>query len=175
MEHRELTAQIDGRPDLWDANRARKDSTFSPFASAQDIWVRYNRLDRLGPAFNDEHVPIWYPAWRALPALRPLVFGLMAMVQGQMLGGVLITRIPPGGGIAPHVDTGWHVDYYDKFYLSLRSAPGADFCFEDCSLNPAPGEIWRIDNRRMHWVTNASAVDRMTLIVCIRTDLFGRE
>jgi hypothetical protein len=174
MPHVPLLNQIEEHPELWDAHRARKDVDGSPFAGAQDIWVRYNRIERLGHAFNDEHVPVWYPAWHVLTALRPVVFRLMARVQGEMLGGVLITRIPAGTGIAPHVDTGWHVEYYEKFYLSLKSALGADFCFEGARLNPKPGEVWRIDNRHRHWVVNDSAEDRITLIVCIRTNLFGR-
>lgn len=143
-----------------------------------DIWVRYNRPDRLNPedprAFNNEHVPVWYPAWKKLPALRPIIFDLMATVEGEMLCGVLITRIPPGEGIAPHVDAGWHVEYTEKFYLSLKSSPGADFVCDGERLNPKPGEMWLFDNRKNHWVENDSTEDRITLIVCIRTEMFGR-
>ncbi len=174
-DHAPILRDLEAHPELWDQHTARRDVLKSPFVKASDIWVRYNRWDRLGPQFNDEHVPVWYPAWSALPSLKPVVFALMAQFQGEMLGGVLITRIPAGVSIAPHVDTGWHVDYYEKFYLSLKSAPGAMFCFDDAVLNPKPGEVWRIDNRQRHWVANNSNEDRMTLIVCIRTEMFGRR
>lgn len=172
-----LISEIEAHPDLWDSIQFRKTAPNSPHSRMSDIWVRYNDIDAYlknpgGRSFNDAHVPIWYPAWEKLPALRPIIFALMATVRGEMLGGVLITRIPPGEGIAPHVDTGWHVDYYDKFYLSLKSAPGADFFCEDEVLNPRVGEIYRFDNRALHWVVNNSDQDRMTLIVCIRTDMF---
>ena len=85
-----------------------------------------------------------------------------------MLGGVLITRIPPGMGIDPHTDHGWHVEYYDKFYLSLKSAPGATFHRADEVINPKPGDLYHFDNRLEHSVRNDSNQDRITLITCIR-------
>jgi hypothetical protein len=174
MDGAELTAQIDAQPEIWDHNTARRAGSDSPFAGASDIWVRYNRWERFGPNFNDEHVPVWYPAADKLPAARALALAMMAQFQGEMLGGVLITKVPAGARIGRHVDTGWHVDYYDKFYLSLRSAPGADFCFDGATLNPAVGDVWLVDNRQPHWVINNSGQDRMTLIVCLRTAMFGR-
>ena len=39
---------------------------------------------------------MFYPAWHALPHLRPIVFGLMARLEAVQLGGVLITRVPAG-------------------------------------------------------------------------------
>jgi hypothetical protein len=173
-----LVDQID-RSSLWNANGWRK--TLSAHRQMDDIWVRYNdvapfvaRGDFAG--FNDKHVPIWYPAWSVLTELRPIVFDLMALVDGEMIGGVLITRVPSGGGIDRHVDAGWHVDYFDKFYVCLRGAEGATFsCEHDGAvenLTPRPGEVHRFDNRKPHWVENHSGQDRMTLIVCIRTEKF---
>lgn len=178
-----LNEQLADSPDLWNANSFRKTFAGTPHSRMSDIWIRYNRPSRLDPdnrqAFNAEHVPIWYPAWKRLPALKPIIFNLMAKVRGEMLGGVLITRIPPGEGIGVHTDEGWHVEYYDKFYLSLKSAPGAEFVCDDGiwsdRLHPLPGEIWLFDNRKKHWVENHSNEDRITLIMCIRTEMFGRD
>lgn len=178
-----LVEELLARPGLWDINTLRKTVGDKPHARMSDIWVRYNDFTRYDPerpaAFNDEHVPVWYDAWNLLPSLKPIVHSLMAMVEGEMLGGVLITRIPPGQGIGRHVDRGWHVEYYDKFYVSLKSAPGADFVCEQGGvterLNPKPGEVWLFDNRKPHWVENNSMEERITLIVCIRTEMFGRH
>lgn len=176
-----LLAQLQDHPELWDAYPLRRTGKGTPHTGMTDIFVRYNNIEPFIAkndfrGFNDEHVPVWYPAWEKLPALRPIVFGLMAAVEGEMLGGVLITKIETGKGIERHIDSGWHVGYFDKFYVSLKSEPGADFCCEVDgeveTLNPRPGEIWRFDNRKPHWVANASGADRITLIVCIRTELF---
>jgi quercetin dioxygenase-like cupin family protein len=169
-----LVAQIDAHPQLWNQNPQRRDQEKSPHARMSDIWVRYNSPDRFKDlrTFGDEHVPVWYPAYYQLPAIKPIVHKLMSVFEGEMLGGVLITRIPPGAGIGKHSDRGWHVEYYDKFYVSLRSAPGANFYCEDEMINPEPGDVYWFDNRAEHWVENDSDEDRMTLIVCIHTAFF---
>jgi len=177
----ELRAALAAHPELWDQHSIRKTAPGTPHAAMSDIWVRYNDVSPFKASgdfsrFNDAHVPIWYDAWTKCPdvkaALRPILFGLMEYVEGEMLGGVLITRIPNGCGIDPHVDRGWHVEYYDKFYVSIESAPGAEFWCGDEFISPAPGDVYRFDNRLEHWVTNRSGQDRMTLIVCIRTDKY---
>lgn len=176
IDVRSLSGQLDLHPELWDQNKTRKEVPGSAHTEMSDIWVRFN-ADHSDPLrMSDPHIPVWYPAWEALPALKPIIFDLMAKVRGEMLGGVLITRVPSGAGIEPHRDKSWHVDYYDKFYLSVRSAPGAIFgCNHDGVrelLNPVPGEIWRFDNRKLHWVQNDSDRERITVVICIRTDRY---
>lgn len=178
-----LLGQLEANPDLWNANDWRKTRPYTAHADMTDIWIRYNAIERLDLSnpleFNKEHVPVWYPAWERLSALHPIIFNLMAQVQGEMIGGVLITKIPSGQGLKPHVDTGWHVEYYDKFYLSVKSEEGSHFCCDHDGtlekLNPKPGEIWLFDNRQNHWVENDSNSDRITVIMCIRTQKYGRK
>lgn len=174
MDIEPLRNELAAHPELWDARPERRVAPGSPHAGMKDIWVRYNDISRLGPRFNDEHVPANYPAWHTLPAARRICFDLMSLVDGEMLGGVLITRIPPGCGIARHIDTGWHVEYYDKFYVCLQNDPGAEFACDDASLTPSVGDVHLFDNRVPHWVVNNSTRDRITLIVCIRTQKYGR-
>lgn len=172
-----INRQLAAHPELWDQNPFRRTAPGSAHSEMRDIWVRYNDVQKYLAkgdltGFNDEHVPIWYEAWQKVPALKPVIFNLMAAVDGEMIGGVLITRIPSGCGIGKHVDKSWHVDYYDKFYISLKAAPGAKFWSEDEVIEPEVGDVYRFDNRHEHWVTNDSGQDRVTLIVCIRTDKF---
>lgn len=173
-----LMAELAANPQLWDANNLRRTAKDTPHSGMSDIWVRYNDVKPYLEAqdltgFHDPHLPVWYPAFDALPSLKPILFELMAKVEGEMLGGVLITRIPPGKGIAPHTDSSWHVDYFDKYYISLQSKDGANFyCDHDDVteyLNPNVGECWLFDNHKNHWVENNSDQDRITLIICIRT------
>jgi hypothetical protein len=172
-----LRSQLAAHPELWDQHSVRKTAPGTPHSRMSDIWVRYNDETPFAAAgnysaFNDRHVPIWYEAYEALPALKPIILALMAKVGGEMLGGVLITRIPPGESIEAHTDRGWHVDYFEKFYVSVQSDRGAVFgCFHDGVdelLEPKPGQCWLFDNHKLHWVQNDSKVDRITLIVCIR-------
>ena len=177
-----ILAELEAAPDLWDSITLRKTAPDSPHTGMSDIWVRYNDVAPFIASgsfqgLNDPHVPINYPAWYALPSLQDFAFRLMACVRGEMLGGVLITRIAPGRGINMHTDHGWHVDYFSKFYLSLKSAPGAQFICQPEGepaevLEPTVGDVWYFDNRRPHAVVNGSEKDRMTAIFCIRTTLF---
>lgn len=179
-----LVAELRAHDELWDAHRIRKTAYGTPHRGMSDIWVRYNDVapfEATGDyrTFNDRHVPIRYPAWSLLPSVRTVVMPLMALVQGEMLGGILITRIPPGGSIDAHTDHGWHAEYYDKFYVSVQNGPGAAFwCEADGireSIEPDAGEIWYFNNQKLHGVENRSTSDRIAMIVCIRTDLFGRS
>lgn len=170
-----LTLAIQRQPDLWNVHRQRTQRPGTAHSDVSDIWVRFQdpkQLDQFATG-QKEHLSVWYPAYYALPEVRPIVFGLMARVEGEQLGGVLITKISPGGKVEPHTDHGWHVDYYDKFYVSLQSRPGALFYCDDEMICPQPGDVWWFDNRKPHWVENKSDDDRMTLIVCIRTHRVG--
>lgn len=166
-----LLLSIQRQPDLWDRHKERKEVEGGPHSGMSDIWIRYNDISKCNDLskFNDPHDPRWYSAYYQLPELRTIIFGLMSRVEGERLGGVLITKIPKGGRIEPHKDDGWHVQYYDKFYVSLQSKEGANFHCEDEVINPKQGDVYWFDNRREHWVENNSDDDRITLIVCIRT------
>jgi hypothetical protein len=93
----------------------------------------------------------------------------MTMVDGERLGGVLLTRIKAGKSCYPHADPGWHARHYRKFAVQIQSAPGQFFCFEGERLEPMPGDVYEFDNSHTHWVTNDTEHDRITLIVCIKT------
>lgn len=166
-----LRAALAAKPHLFGQHSARVCGA-SPHRSVTDIWVRYNDIANLGPNFNDEHDAVWYPAYAELPELTPILFALVGYVQGERLGGVLITKLPPGGEILPHVDSGWHAGYYDKFYIPVQNDPGALFRFPSGDLIATPGEVYHFNNDIPHSVDNRSMSDRIALIVCIKTDKY---
>lgn len=154
-------------PELWDQHTERTADPASPHAGLHDIWARYCPTDQdaSGP-----HDAVWYPAADLIP-VREMVYPMMAGLQGDRLGGVLITRIPAGKTCKPHFDKGWHADHYQKFGVQIASAPGQFFCFEGETLETKPGDVFWFDNAFTHWVTNDTQHDRITMIVCLRTDL----
>lgn len=175
-----ILRELEGCEHLWNQHSARTTAPGTPHRTSSDLWLRYNdvtpyeRGERPWSTFNDEHVPIFYPAWALLPSLHPIVSLLMRMTDTNRLGGILITKIPPGCGIDRHADSSWHVDVHRKLYLSLKSVPGAVFgCEHDGvreELNPEPGQVWEFDNHKPHWVVNASTIDRITCIICVRNE-----
>jgi hypothetical protein len=163
-----LVAQLEAQPHLWGAHSWRKAIKRGPHSEMTDIWVRFagNEDD-----FHKPHFADWYPAYKALPALRPLIFGAMARMEASHLGGVLITRIPPGGKIGAHVDRGWHPEFYNtKLYYVLKTNPRCVFRVEQERVAMQVGDLWQIDNTHEHDVVNDGDTERMTLIVCTRRD-----
>ena len=166
-----LVLQVERNPELWDEWTLRTEATDSPHHTSSDIWLRYNDKANFNgdkAEFNGEHDSVWYPAAQKLPALRDIVFNLMARVRGERLGGIWVTKIPPGKSVLPHVDGGWHAGHYDKYAVQLKSAPGQSFNFEGERLESKPGDVYWFDNSYAHWVLNDSDQERMTLIVCIK-------
>lgn len=151
-------------PELWDQETARTAPKDSPHYGLHDIYIRYS-ADK--PQDYEAHDSSWYPASFLLP-VRELIFPLMAYVQGERLGAVLISKVPPGKKVKPHTDGGWHAGYYEKFGIQIASAPGQAFCYKGEQLVTKPGDVFWFDNSQEHWVENESAYDRITMIVCIK-------
>lgn len=164
------------QPELWNVHQERKTTEGTPHGAMSDIWLRYNdatsyreKGDFTG--FNDPHDAVYYPAWYKLPQVRPIVYGLMARVEAARLGGVLITRVPAGKIVDPHIDTGWHAEYYNtKAYVVLQTNPKCVNRAEDETAVMAQGDVWLFDNTKMHSTENYGDEDRMTLIVCMRCE-----
>jgi quercetin dioxygenase-like cupin family protein len=170
-----LLLALKRQPHLFGKYKQRAEAYGTPHSQMTDIWVRYNNIDKHLETndistINDPHISEWYPAYYALPQVRPIVFSIMTLVDGEQLGGVLITKLPPGGRIEKHVDTNWHARYYDKYFVPIQCAPGATFNFDDGTIYGQPGDIWWFDNSKPHWIENNSNEDRIGMIVCIRSD-----
>jgi hypothetical protein len=173
-----ILSQLDQHPELWNTNRMRTSFDHSPHRDADDIWVRYNAWENYDPenpqAFGNEHESVWYPAYDVLTSLSDVIFGIAFQVKAERIGGILITRIQPGKAVHPHSDTGWHAEYYDKYAVHLRAGPGQSFNFEGGESHCAsPGEVYWFRNDTVHWVTNHSDQERITLIICLKKRFKG--
>ena len=145
----------------------------SPHEDVDDIWVRCNHRsawDKDHPEkFMARHDSVWYPEYYELKhALDPILFPLMANVQAERLGGILITRVPAGKSVKPHIDPGWHAAYYDKYAVQIASTPSQKWCNEDGEMVTLPGDVYWFANNVQHWVLNESEFDRITLIVSLK-------
>ena len=83
---------------VWDQNTARTAPEDSPHHGLSDIWARYAPL---GVDGSQPHKSIWYDT-PLTEDLKALACQLVSLVNGTELGGVLITRIPPGAICKPH-------------------------------------------------------------------------
>jgi hypothetical protein len=174
-----LLLELQRQPQLWDRNPARLNPQ-GPHAQTHDIWLRYkdeteNVASGDYTSFRAPHESVWYPAYYALPAARPLIFGLMSRVEGEALGGVLIYSVPPGARILPHVDHGWHVEHFEKFNVCLQSNPKARFIFRSNGeeMVAQRGDTHHFFNTVEHEVVNDGEDDHIVMTVCIHTHDYG--
>ena len=189
LEVEPVLAELEAHPELWNQYTLRTEGYAPAHNGISDIWVRYRdwaEWAQIAREMNDAsgvgaqqavarfvgepHESAWYLAIDVLPSLRTLIFELMRYYEVERLGGVLITRIPPGGEVKPHIDRGWHAGYYEKIAVQLKSAPGQTFCFEDGGFGCEPGTVYAFNNSVEHWVQNPTEVERMTAIICVRRD-----
>ena len=168
----EALKQLKAHPELWNTHTER--TVHDTFAGTSDIWLRFrDKKELLEPKhFGEPHDSVFYPAWKLLPAIHSMVHELMYDVKALRLGGILITKIPPHGHIKPHHDRGrWHPEFYKtKVYVPLKANP---FCINRCEderVVMETGEAWYFNNLVEHEVINAGDTERITLIVCMRTE-----
>ncbi len=154
--------------DVWNIH---KDRLYGPHSRVSDIWVRYRdfaEYDGRPEFFSEPHTSVWYPVLHKIPA----AFGLARKVRRntgcQTLGGVLITKVPPGACVDWHVDGGWHATHYRKFGLQVMGNQRQAFQFEGEEVRANPGELYEFRNQFSHRVINESDEDRITMIICAR-------
>jgi hypothetical protein len=168
-----ILAQLDAVPE-WGQYADRKERDGTAHGAMIDLWVRYFPRETLREQadFNRPGQCVFYPVWDRLPAIHPVVWALMSMQHSVELGGILCTRLPPGGSILRHSDRGaWHAERYNrKCYVVLEANAR---CIVECDGEEQvfrPGEIFEFDNLLPHSMVNGGNTMRTTLIICMRSE-----
>ena len=149
----------------------------SPHREMTDIWARFKNPEECmksgdWSSFMLEHDSEWL---KDIPYIKNICNAIMEKTEGERLGGVLITKLPPGKEIEAHIDQGWHAEYYDKYLVSIKNGKGARFCFDSVEVTPKEGDVYAFRNDVSHWVTNDSEEDRIAMIICIKQSKFSKE
>ncbi len=166
-----LLHQIQRQQSLWKADTYLRDYPQGPFGDTETIFLRFPpaSVTELERGEKDPHECVWMDGALHLPAARTLIFQLMAKVEGERLGRVMVNKLRPGGRVYPHADTPEHANYWDRYHFVLQSGPGCNFRCGDETVNMKPGQIWWFQNAIEHEVLNNSADDRLHMICDIRT------
>jgi hypothetical protein len=164
-----LLMQLYAQANIWGGDDIRQSySEQSPHVEVQDVLLRFS--DTEDPNIGDILQCEWTEQARILPAVKDIVFPLMATVRGEQIGRVMITRLAPGKRIYPHADLiGKYAHFYTRFHIPLVSDPGVLFNCGEESVNMLPGEVWWFNGHLVHEVINNSTQDRLNLIVDVRT------
>ncbi len=167
-----VTAGVDVAPVLW-ALRANPGLwTHAETAKGRAtprydaIWVRSAAM---GSDIGTPTESNWYPTADAVP-LRELVYPLMGLVGGVLLGGVVIHKVPAHTTTKPHIATGQQGRCFDTFAIQIDCAPGQLLCYEDRRQESKPGDAYYFNDSYRHWIENPTPFDRITALVSIRTE-----
>lgn len=169
--------QLDKQQGIWKEDTYLRDYAQGPFGDCESIILRFpprtvhETEEALAAhlANFDQHENVDQPVFKLLTEARPLIFGIMAHVQGERLGRVIINKIRPGGRIYPHGDTPVHAEYWNRYHVVLKSSPGVAFRAGGEQVYMATGEAWWFNNIEEHEVINNSADDRIHMVIDIRT------
>lgn len=166
-----LLAQIIRQPQLWRADTYLRDYPQGPFGDTETIFLRFPpaSVSELERGQKDQHECVWMDGVVHLPAARQLIFQLMQRVEGERLGRCMINKLRPGGRIYPHADTPVHAEYWDRHHIVLQAEKGSNFRCGEETIHMAQGQAWWFQNAIEHEVVNNSGVDRIHLIIDIRT------
>jgi hypothetical protein len=170
VDVRAALAEIERQPELWGEITLRQTYPGTAHADTETIFIR----GPSSPAGAFDEVPAhFYPAVEKLPECSHLVSLLAESLNAKELGRVMVVKLKAGGHIAPHVDEGKYAEHYERFHFVLDSDEGNVFQCADRIEWMKPGTAWWFDHRVEHSVTNASARDRIHLIVDLVTPQFA--
>ena len=155
---------------LFGAHPGRTGYPESVHGDVQDILLRINNSEDFQTANFDPESPD-QAVYSELPEARSLVNWLVARVQAERIGRVMITKLAPGKGIKPHIDfigENDYCSYYDRFHIAIQSASGMQFYADPETVEMHTGECWWFNNKALHWVQNHSDIDRIHMVIDLR-------
>ena len=129
--------------------------------------------------FNDDSAkltPILLPRYSGFANILAPLFQQMGCYfnnpdksQVSSTGGypvsVLFVKLLPGGKITPHMDSGFSLTHSHRVHIPLLTNDETHFTVGESTVNMLEGEIWEINNRRLHSVSNNSEAERIHLII----------
>ena len=76
-----------------------------------------------------------------------------------------LVRLQSGGTITEHTDNNFSLVHSHRVHLPIITNAEVGFMVGNKSINMKEGELWEINNRRLHSVNNAGPEDRVHLIL----------
>lgn len=77
----------------------------------------------------------------------------------------LFARLPAGARVHPHADAGFSLTNAHRVHLAVVTNPGATFTIGGEDKVLPYGELWEVNNQRVHSVHNSGPSDRVHLLV----------
>lgn len=156
-------------------------------ALGEDAWQEYVRRQEMFAPHRQTHtVPLLFDermpdtgrptAWPRYAKFEPLIEPVLVKIrengpptakagsEGYFIR-IILTRMAPGTVIPPHRDHGPSMLRCHRYHYAIITNPLVEFGIENTIKHCAAGEIWEINNRKLHAVRNLGEKSRVHLIV----------
>ncbi|MDE0411912.1 MAG: aspartyl/asparaginyl beta-hydroxylase domain-containing protein [Gammaproteobacteria bacterium] len=159
-----LLGELDRFPEMWlaDTSRQRK---IRCQRNTQNIFLRAAKkpLPPGAKNANDVHGVRSMPGAKKFPCTLEFCESVAKELDAA-LGRATLVKLLPGSQVYPHVDTGSYYRIRDRLHLVLKSIGGSLLGVEDETVRMREGELWVMDNKKLHWARNPSDKPRIHLI-----------
>ena len=163
-----LRSQLAALPeDDWYADTGRQEA-FAAHRMTQSIGLIFD------PDMRHER-PTVRPAFHLFEtAVVPAIAAVQAFFQANPPEGTdgtgyvvraLLVRLDGGGSIASHRDHGESLSRAHRIHLPVVTSPHAEFGIAGQVRHLPAGELWEVNNRKVHAVRNVGGAARIHLII----------
>lgn len=161
-------------PNLWNKFPVRKETDGRDF---EDVVLRFQKFDT-GQDIDDKvrttTEVVNYPTMDMLQRVKPFLFGLMGMVQGEHLGAAFLGRIAPGKATDQASDRYADAEakfpdrippayYYERYVLGLSGGGGVMECGGEVVKITAGTALWF--NNQLSWSIANSGPDEFQFLM----------
>lgn len=163
---------------LREAVAALAEAAWFEDTARQQVYAAHRHTQTIPLIFDPDfrHVePTVHPLFDTLrPAVEPVMQRIadhFSATSASPAGGegyfvrVLLARLDPGRTIGSHRDHGSSLSRAHRIHCAIFTNPGAEFGIAGHIRHIAPGEIWEINNRKVHGVRNLGDEARVHLIL----------
>lgn len=150
-------------PELWKLHTERQSYEGTAHAESETIFIRgpaesSNPLDQL-ECFQDDLVVLELGL-----GLAQLMDAVDSLIGIREVGRVMLVKLPPGGRVLPHTDTGLYARYFARFHCVIQGK-----CWFRCggeSYFPLPGDLFTFNHQIEHdvFVSEEEVEPRIHLI-----------
>jgi hypothetical protein len=103
---------------------------------------------------------------KLLGLVQPLVSRLEELHSGKV-GKALFIKLPAGKVIAPHYDGGEYLHVVRRNHIPIITNESVSFTIDGESRHMSVGEIWEVNNNKLHSVANNGSTERVHLLIDI--------
>ncbi len=154
-------------------------------ALGDDAWEEYvRRQEKFAPHRQTQTIPLLYDSdmrhsdptpWPRFAEFEPVMKPVLEAIEkahspakdgdeGYFVR-IILTRLSPGSVITPHRDHGPSMLRSHRYHLAIVTNKHVEFGIENEMKHFAAGEIWEINNRKLHAVRNLGEDSRVHLIL----------